>query len=602
MKLLFTVFYDPKDLGVRYLTSYLKNLGHDIRIIALKGLESLSQKTLVPTVEDINTCMLVRNAYYTSSIFRPITDKEIQLLSDEISAYCPDIIGFGTRSRNFVHLPRIIPALRKGNPSAFLVCGGAGPTLEPEIPLQLGVDAVIRGEGEYALSDLINALEIGADWKSIKNISYKDASGNIVRNPMREPQRNLDAFPFPSVDHSIELLIDNNTVIKNAGLKLDAVSLGSDYRYIVLGSRGCMGDCSYCGGRYLKDEYKKDGINIPRVRQRSLENILAELIHAKEKTNMKFVQFADEYFVWPTEKLIEFFISYKEKINLPFLAYLSAEQLEKSENLFSVVCDAGPSILSIGFQTADEDFCKKVYNRHNNNEAIRHVIHKIYKKGIPIELLMILGNPLQDNKSLERNWEFLSSLPSFDPSFKNYIWIQFAKLIKPYYPSPLFLKNKIDVKKYPCSTFYYDAMMCNLRLISDNIYFDNIRSNNKYKEYPQLLGKLYYDTINKLHISYLKPEIERLSGHEVYFWGSGTAYQKKKYLLANTKPICVLNDFTWEASTTIDGLPVVNPENAELDVDKPLVIFARHEYVHAIHRKAKNMYGFKDIVVAANIE
>ena len=602
MKILFTVFYDPKDLGIRYLTSYLKNEGHDVRIVALKNLDVLSQKTLKPDANEIADCRVVRNAYLTKSIFRNITDKELDLLSEIISSFQPELIGFGTRSKNFQHLARIIPALRKGNPSAFLACGGAGPTLEPEIPLELGVDAVIRGEGEYALSELITALSSGQDWRSIKNISYRDRNGQIIRNPMRAPQKDINKFPFPSNEHNIEILIDNDTIISNYGQEINPNSLSSDYRYIILGSRGCMGNCSYCGGRYLKSEYQKDNINIPRVRQRSLDNILEELIYAKAQTNMKFVQFADEYFVWPTEKLIHFFKAYKEKITLPFLAYLSVEQLAKSEELLSLVCDAGLSLLSIGLQTADEAFCKAIYNRRNNNDAILYTINRIHAKGIPVELLMILGNPIQPKESLEKNWEFLAQLPSFDPSFKRYIWIQFAKLIKPYYPSQLFNEHDIDIQKISCEQFYYDAMICNLRLIVDDDKFNEIISNNIYKEKPELLSSLYYNTLVTKHMEYLQPELERIAGQEVYFWGSGTAYQKKKHLLNATKPICILNDFTWEAASSVDGLPITDPATAELDTEKPLIIFARHEYVHAIHRKARNIYGFKDIIVAANIE
>ncbi len=603
MKLLFTVFYDPKDLGVRYLKSYLTLKGHDVHIVALKELSDLPQSSFTPNETFLETCTTVRAGYATSYNFCPITDQELELLTEEIKTYSPDIVGFGTRSINFHHLPRIIPALKKGAKNAFLVAGGAGPTIDPQLPLNLGVDAVIRGEGEYAFHELITALETGNDWHTIKNISYLNEQGMLVRNAMRPPQKNLDVFPFPSNDLENDIVIDNNTKYplfnKN---DLNTTTYGSNYRYFILGSRGCIAQCSYCGGRYFCEEYKKDGIVVPRVRQRSLHNIMDELVSAKNKCNMKMVQFWDEFFIWPIPKLIDFFSDYKKKINLPFWAYLSADQLAHSPELLEVVCDAGLGTFMGGIQTGDENFCKKIYNRINHNENFLKVAFEMAKRYIPVHLLMIAGNPLQDEASHRKNWEFLAKLPAFDPSFKQYTWMSYSKLNKPFYNTVLYKKFPNLIDNVSTQSFYYEAMISNLRLILGDIEFEQIISDEQYKINPILLGKLYLDTLIKRHTDYLEPEIERLAGHEVYFWGSGTAYQKKKHLFVNTKPVCVLNDFTWEAPTTIDGLSVVDPEKAELDVDKPLVIFARHEYVHAIHRKAKNTYGFKDIVVAANIE
>ena len=143
--------------------------------------------------------------------------------------------------------------------NAFLVAGGAGPTIDPQLPLNLGVDAVIRGEGEYAFHELITALETGNDWHTIKNISYLNEQGMLVRNAMRPPQKNLDVFPFPSNDLENDIVIDNNTKYplfnKN---DLNTTTYGSNYRYFILGSRGCIAQCSYCGGRYFCEEYKKE--------------------------------------------------------------------------------------------------------------------------------------------------------------------------------------------------------------------------------------------------------------------------------------------------------------------------------------------------------
>ena len=80
MKLLFTVFYDPKDLGVRYLKSYLTLKGHDVHIVALKELSDLPQSSFTPNETFLETCTTVRAGYATSYNFCPITDQELDIL------------------------------------------------------------------------------------------------------------------------------------------------------------------------------------------------------------------------------------------------------------------------------------------------------------------------------------------------------------------------------------------------------------------------------------------------------------------------------------------------------------------------------------------
>lgn len=604
MKILFTVFYDPKDLGIRYLTAFLRQAGHDVRIVALKSLGDPDPAPLVPTPEQVDNCGKVRSGWLGVYKRAPITDQELALLTEEVRAYAPDIVGFGTRSFNFQHLPRIIPALREGAPSAFFVCGGAGPTLEPDVPLKLGMDAVIRGEGEYALTELITALEEKKDWHQIRNVAYLDKNEDVIRNPVRPLQRNLDTFPFPLINMEQDIFIDNN---QRSSLFVpddyDTMSFGSNFRYFILGSRGCPAACSYCGGRYLRDEYAKDGILVPRIRQRSLDNVLEELVQARERTPFRMVQFWDEFFIWPIAKLIRFFRLYKEKIDVPFWAYLSADQLAQSDELLEVACEAGLATFVVGLQTGDEEFCRRVYNRINHNKNILYVADKMYSRGIPVQFLMILGNPLQNQESLHKNFDFLSSLPKFDPSFVRRVYLDCMKLYRPAYDSQLYIKYpELNEKSVASRLFYYDAMLCNLRLVNDDGAFEDILNNNVYKEQPWLLGKLYHDTLEQKHLAYLQSEIKRLQGQEVYYWGCGAAYQARKKLFDAVHPLCILNDFTWKKHERMDNLEVLNPNTQVLDTGKPLVIFARHEYVHSIFTKARKQYGFKDIVVAAFIE
>ena len=64
-----------------------------------------------------------------------------------------------------------------------VVMGGAHVTFLPDEALQKGADFVIRGEGEYAMLELVKKMVAGDDdFRSIPGLSYRDGAEN-VHNP-----------------------------------------------------------------------------------------------------------------------------------------------------------------------------------------------------------------------------------------------------------------------------------------------------------------------------------------------------------------------------------------------------------------------------------
>lgn len=143
-------------------------------------------------------------------------------------------------------------ARRAGVP---VVLGGVHATLNPDEAM-LHADYVVRGEGEHALMELIDALGSGAELSSVRGLSFKEA-GVVRHNPDRPPLSNeaLDTLPFPRLD-----LIEGYTDYRR--FPLNAVI------YSTMLTRGCDQACTYCSitrvfGRAL--------------RHRSVGNILEEL-------------------------------------------------------------------------------------------------------------------------------------------------------------------------------------------------------------------------------------------------------------------------------------------------------------------------------------
>src|SRR2546427_680599 len=64
------------------------------------------------------------------------------------------------------------------------VMGGTHVSFLPEEAIQ-HADYVVRGEGEFAFQELVDAIQRGEGFEKIQNLSYPDATGRLVNNPER---------------------------------------------------------------------------------------------------------------------------------------------------------------------------------------------------------------------------------------------------------------------------------------------------------------------------------------------------------------------------------------------------------------------------------
>ncbi len=105
----------------------------------------------------------------------------------------------------------------------------------------------------------------------------------------------------------------NVKVIFQVDLKLNCkkkffLSLwGACYKYGIMTSRGCPYNCSYCFNSFM---HKSRGNN--PVRQRSVDNVISELVLAKARYPLKYITFYDDCFVRDADWTEEFCRRYKK--------------------------------------------------------------------------------------------------------------------------------------------------------------------------------------------------------------------------------------------------------------------------------------------------
>jgi hypothetical protein len=143
-----------------------------------------------------------------------------------------DVIGFNTRCDTY---PFVINAARRCRellPEAKLILGGPQATLTADKTLAAFpfIDAIVRGEGELTLTEVLDRLGKGKGLDRVKGVSFRNGD-EIVRSPDRELIRDLDSLSLPAY-HLME---------QYAGR-----SRFKDCRVYIQTGRGCPYSCAFC--------------------------------------------------------------------------------------------------------------------------------------------------------------------------------------------------------------------------------------------------------------------------------------------------------------------------------------------------------------------
>lgn len=205
--------------------------------------------------------------------------KDIPGAVKQIRSFEPDIIVV---SMNFQSLAlmflELIHDLKKQLPDVHITVGGHFPTFEYLRLLELGIDSVIRFEGEIPIKLLTDALINEKELNNIPNLVYNDPSTNqIIINPTNAQFPDLNKLPFP---------LRNKNPYKR---------LGENFATLVA-SRGCFHSrCIYCCIGAFHHEKKGS-----KYALRDMKNVGQEMQELYHEYGVRLFQFHDDNFLLPS--------------------------------------------------------------------------------------------------------------------------------------------------------------------------------------------------------------------------------------------------------------------------------------------------------------
>ncbi len=311
---------------------------------------------------------------------------------------------------------RVSQAVKKSHPELPIVFGGWHASLATEQTLREDfVDAVVRGQGELTLLELVQRMAAEQDWHGVAGLSFKE-DGKIIHEPER-PVANINDLPAPAYH-----MADPGVYADASGIRQLAYT----------SSVGCPYQCNYCTDQVF---YKR---RFNAYRPERVVNDLAELV---PRYDIEDVPLFDSNFLVDRKRavaiargIIESGIKFRWdfQTSTDFVATMSDEDI-------CVLAESGVYHIGFGTESASQEVLNLMNKRFQHVEQMVETARKTDLAGIHVVFNIILGYPGETEAQRQQTFRIMSDIAkeywnvSFSPNiFTPYpgipIWPQLKEL------------------------------------------------------------------------------------------------------------------------------------------------------------------------------
>lgn len=364
-------------------------------------------------------------------------DMDFKDVENELLKRKPDLVALTALTPTIGRALETAQVVKETLPDSIVVMGGYHPTfnfietLEDE-----NVDIIIRGEGEYIMLNLVQALENQSSLHDVKGIVFEDKnSKEIVVNPEAPLIQDLDELPFPALN-----LLPMN---KYRLLDMDT------HMTTMITTRGCPMQCSFCSSAAMHGK---------KIRERSIENIVDEIEYLKTNYDIDTIAFMDDTFTLKKRKVMAICDEILKR-NIEIMWGCTSRVDTLDEKLLKKMKESGCITIFIGVESADQ---QQLDNMCKNTTIAK--IENAFKIARKLKIRTIasvaLGMPGDTKEIMNKTVKFVHKLK---PNYAIY------SLATPYpgtrFYKEAFEKNLIKIKdwsKYTLITPILETIDCSL--------------------------------------------------------------------------------------------------------------------------------------------
>jgi radical SAM superfamily enzyme YgiQ (UPF0313 family) len=305
----------------------------------------------------------------------------------------PAIVGLSVMTFQRATARRIIALIRALTPDTLIVVGGYDPSLAPEawVDPNLGVDVIVRGEGDITFREVVRAVDRRLRFDEIDGLWFRDGH-QFRHNRPRRVARLADGEIRPP--NRASRVLAGYTML---GRPVDVVET----------SRGCTFDCSFCSIIEMR------GRNFHRF---AIDRVIADIADARSR-GARTIFFVDDNITLDVPRLE---VLCREIIragmnNLDYIAQaMTASIAAGGDALAALMRRAGFRYIFLGIENViDEDLqFLKARSKNSRQRAGRRsntaidAVAALHRHGMLVVGGLIVGNPDDGREAIAANLAF----------------------------------------------------------------------------------------------------------------------------------------------------------------------------------------------------
>jgi anaerobic magnesium-protoporphyrin IX monomethyl ester cyclase len=308
-------------------------------------------------------------------------------------------------------------SIRRQRPRVKIAWGGYFPSIYPDTALNAKyVDFVVRGQGEDALLELLDALRGNRALDSILGLSYKDKFG-LHRSNGERPMKGPDSFPWspfhrlPVQKYLRPSFFGKRTAVHHASI-------------------GCPFNCSFCGvhAAYGRDE-----------KMESPKRTFAILTHLVTEYGADSVQFYDMNFFLREDHALHL-MELITPLKLRWWCEARVDIMSRySDTTMAAIQRAGCAMIFFGAESGS-DWALKDMQKGISTDQTLTMARRTREFGIIPEFSFVVGHPKDPERDTHETLAFIRKIKRINPD---------AEIIVQHYtptPQPGSMYGEVDGK------------------------------------------------------------------------------------------------------------------------------------------------------------
>jgi len=362
-------------LGIAYLGAYLRREGYEVELLdaAVEGYHN--EVRLNP--------QLVRFGL----AYEEIAERVVQSKPDVLGVSC-------IFSSQMPGVRRITEDAKNALGDLITVTGGTHPSfMAREVLQHEPLDFVVRGEGELAFANLLNALNRGESPDGVKGIAYR-ADGRVMLTPPEDVIPDIDSIPWPARDLlPMEKYFRINAPMQSLSKRQPNTSF--------ITSRGCPYRCNFCSSSRHWRKY----------RARNVDDVLDEIGHLIGTYGVRELKFEDDNLTFDYERSRALFTGMAERgYDITWNTPNGVAVRTLTEEMLSLMKRAGCYEVTLAIESGDPYVLRNIVNKPLDLAQAELAAKRCKKLGIETAGYFIFGFPGETREQIFRTFKFARRL------------------------------------------------------------------------------------------------------------------------------------------------------------------------------------------------